>query len=1195
MDKKKSIISASVLSLALFASPSNFAVEISDVPVFALGGVEPNLLIALDNSSSMDDERLVIGYNEGRIEDAFSNRNRPVYFSSQIFTGTPPLEAVAVTRSSAFNATYYNPNITYKPWTTFGDYGESFPNSDPKKAAWYPLEGIYPWTKDPIDLTQKAYYDFHVDDEWEGYICDNNGNTINMRRILVRVGNGAGLSPRNWLYCGDQQLEGIGNRGQQRSKNFKTFRLTYDYGWAHYYKKEGDCGDESTWYPKPPCLTRVDITDPGELQNFANWFTYYRDRLLILKGSLGEALAQNQSQKFNAAMFPINIEVGGDILSFEKDDFDTNSTAINFGKFNDNRGEYLKKVYELPMLTTTPLRDALFTAGEIYAQTGRNKVVQHACQANYTILFTDGYDTEQRLNNIPSRVRNSDNNANEPYKGSAGFTLADFSHYYYHNLSARLASEFPIDEQSVPVQDGCEEDNPKPWLDCNDKLHMTTFTIGMGAKGNFYDPKDPNADSVIDVHERNGNNNPNDNVDWANGSYDDFNERDKIDDLLHTALNGKGEIENANNPQELTQAFTDILERVLMGDVTNSGVDASDVGIDANEPEGRYLFRAMMNLSANYGDIQATLLKPDGTEDPTLKWSAEQLLAERNLTRNPRKIATYSNGRGVHFTWDNLTRRQRADLRTPPPGDRTNRVQDGKERLAYIAGDTTLDGIKFRKRSSLLGAIASSTPIYNGKPMLTIPYRDPFGVAGKRYSNFKRERKDRRGVVYAGANDGMLHAFDAKTGEEVFAYIPNLLFSTEPDKGLHYLTRKDMELRSYVDLPVTIHDVYLDDEWKSILVGGLRTGGPGIFVLNVTDPVSVAAGLTSQEKIEAAARDLVIGEYVDPGMGIMLQKPYVAMMNNGRWAAVFSSGYAENGKPELQGQLYIVYLDKGRRANFEVKKIPTGRNFGLSPATLADIDGNGTVDRVYAGDLSGNMWTFDLTADNDANWRRRQLFAARTTQPITSPPAVAANPYLPKNRNGTYPLLVAFGTGKYLSESDRTTIRRQSFYVIADNGEINTRSRSVLHEQKFINTTDTQRSITGSPPDWVSTFGWYIDLPMGEKIFVQPDIYGENVSFFSSRPSEDGCDAGGKSWFTALKLNGRKLSPNPYTNIPEFDGDASSIAVGDIIIVGGQPIIIGDNRITIGRGNNLEDFEAIQAIDPGLEGKRTGWEELLKD
>lgn len=1206
MFKLKTVLVGFTVSLSVLMTASSYAADISEIPVFALNRVDPNVLIALDNSSSMDDERLVVGYSERKVREAFEARGRKLYFSSRIFTGTPPIDAVAPTRSPEFNATYYNPDVVYEPWVTIGNYPTQFQNADPKNAAWYPVDNIYPWTRNPLDLTDKAYFDFEVEDGWNGFVCDNKGNTINMRRIRVQVGTGSTRSPRDWMFCGNQQLEGIGDRDERRSKRFKTFRMTYDFSWAFYYKKEGNCGDESTWYPKASCLKKVEIKDAKGLQNFANWFTYYRDRLLILKGALGGALAEHQGKEFNAGMFPINIRAGRDYFSFTKNDFATHPTAYSFKDFqaSNNKADYLRKIYEMPMEAGTPLRDALFTAGEIYAQTGSGRVVQHACQPNHTILFTDGYDTEQRISGIPSSIRNSNNNAADPYKGSTSFTLSDFSHYYYNNLSERLKGIFPLSQQKVTVPEACKESNPPAWLDCNEKLHMTTFTIGMGAIGHHYNPDDPNADSVEDVHRRNSNSNTGDDIKWETDDYDDYSGRDLIDDLYHTAVNGKGEIANANNPDQLKRAFTDILNKVLTGDYANSGVDASDVGIDDSDAKARYLYRGKLELGTNSGDVTATLLKEDGTEGTTPVWSAAAKLAERNFTTNPRKIATYANGKGVHFTWNKLTNAQKADLKTAPSGKSTNTDDDGKDRLAYISGDTTHDGGKFRQRPSisiasksftnLMGAVASSTPIFNGKPMLNIPNRAPFGSATARYNAFKKAQENRKGVVYVGANDGMMHAFDAKTGEEVFSYIPNLLFSTDQNKGLHYLTDPGMQLKSYVDLPFTIYDVYTDGAWRSVLVGGLRTGGPGIFVLDITDPVTVTSNLNTAAKIDAAAKNLVIGEYVDSGMGIMLQKPYVAMMNNGQWAAVFSNGYAEPGQSELEGQLYIVYLEKGSRTNFTVKKISTGSRNGLSPATLADVDGNGTVDKVYAGDLAGNMWAFDLSSNNDANWSKYQVFQSSISQPITSAPSITVNPYASASNTGTKPLLVAFGTGKYLTESDADNTDTQSFYVVADGGSGMTRSRSNLQRQRFGSNGAQTRNISGNSPDWVSTHGWYVDLPAGERVFVQPDIYKETVSFFSSKPSRDACVAGGESWFTSLQLNGRKLNPNPYTNLPDFDGgDTASVRVGDIIIVGTQPLVIGDNRITIGRGNELEDFEAIQPIENNGPSRRTGWEELI--
>jgi hypothetical protein len=220
------------------------------------------------------------------------------------------------------------------------------------------------------------------------------------------------------------------------------------------------------------------------------------------------------------------------------------------------------------------------------------------------------------------------------------------------------------------------------------------------------------------------------------------------------------------------------------------------------------------------------------------------------------------------------------------------------------------------------------------------------------------------------ANDGMLHGFDDDTGAEVIAYVPNLLSSSNIGDGLHYLTESNYVHKFYVDLTPTLSDVYLSTggatAWHTILVGGLRGGGRGFYALDVTNP-----GLFS----EANADKLVMWEFSssdDIDLGYTYSRPVIAYTNAGTWVAIFGNGYNDLGSGEAS--LFIVDIEKGVDGDWQSGdyiKLSTGvgtaasRN-GLASPALADIDGNGTVDRVYAGDLEGNLWAFDMENPNSS-------------------------------------------------------------------------------------------------------------------------------------------------------------------------------------------------------------------------------------
>ena len=312
-----------------------------------------------------------------------------------------------------------------------------------------------------------------------------------------------------------------------------------------------------------------------------------------------------------------------------------------------------------------------------------------------------------------------------------------------------------------------------------------------------------------------------------------------------------------------------------------------------------------------------------------------------------------------------------------------------KARLQYLRGDRSNEGkkgYKFRERESLLGDIVHSSAVHVGEPdKRRWPDGGKFPAGTDSYSAFakKIKAKKRKGVVYVGANDGMLHGFDAKSGKELLAYLPSNLFSTVASAGYHYLTQADYQHRYYVDATPTVNDVYINKSWRSVLVGHQGAGGRGLYALDVTNPGAFS---------EANAKKVVLWEFNnshDQHLGYTFAKPTIALLPNGRWAAIVGNGYEDladdkTGGPDPapgQAQLFIIYLDGpgsdgkwdyGRDKDYF--RIPTGagsaaeRN-GLSTPGVADIDIDGVVDRVYAGDVRGNLWTFDLSSDKAADWK----------------------------------------------------------------------------------------------------------------------------------------------------------------------------------------------------------------------------------
>jgi type IV pilus assembly protein PilY1 len=410
------------------------------------------------------------------------------------------------------------------------------------------------------------------------------------------------------------------------------------------------------------------------------------------------------------------------------------------------------------------------------------------------------------------------------------------------------------------------------------------------------------------------------------------------------------------------------------------------------------------------------------------------------------------------------------------------------------------------------------------------------------YKAFVTGKGSRTPAVYVGANDGMLHAFRADTGntnsgKELFAFIPAGVYD-----NLSKLTAPDYSHKSFVDGAPTTGDAYLSGGWKTVLVGGLGAGGKSIYALNITNPDSFSASN-------------IMWEYTEADMGLSFSQPQIARLHNGKWAAIFGNGYNSTNE---RAYLYIVDLEDGS----EIKKIAMGSSTGngLSTPFVYDSNNDGIADYVYAGDLQGSLWKVDMTNGNANQWQvtnsGNPFFVARNTnnqvQPITAQPKV-----------GTHTLggvLVYFGTGIYLGTSDVSNLEAQSFYAIRDYNNTATLWRSNLQAQTIMAETSEYgydlRETSNNAVDWNARQGWYLDLvppsgAAGERVVSTSIVKYDRVIFVTMIPSNDPCQPGGSSWIMELstQTGGRPdTSPFDFNNDYKFDSadllGSGSVATG---------------------------------------------------
>lgn len=965
--------------------------------------------------------------------------------------------------------------------------------------------------------------------------------------------------------------------------------------------------------PGGECLRRVDIKSEtasysyvdengnpqtrsydDEITNFANWFTYYRRRHQAMRGGLASAFQGVGG--IQTGLFWINER--RNLSMFDMDD-------------PDDLNSFLTEHYDYVSSGGTPNREALNHAGQQLQRTGDSAPIQFECQKNFTLLFTDGFSNDSNI----SGVGNEDADAGEPFADSYSSNLGDIAYKYY--------TENPrtdLTEGQVRVPTGCDEDNPSPLLDCNSNLHMNSYTVGLGASGTIFGQPYTNSDgeaaiyqSVVDAHDTPPT--------WPNTGL-----RDKrmIDDLYHAAVNGRGEMFNALTPAdlrtELSAALRDIIQQ--LGNSSSVTFNTGTLNQDS------LVFSASFNSTAWSGDLQARELDP-ATGDVAVAetWSAADRLDAQ--APNDRVIVTYSDstGGGVPFRWNTteLDAGQVADLSRSPTG-----ADDGlgEQRLNFHRGARTGEGTVFRNRSSVLGDIIDSTPLFVGKPSLNWPDTGPFGVEDDRYSRFRNiTATDRTPVIYVGANDGMLHGFNAQEdtaaggGEEVLAYIPRLVYSDDEGEGLNYLTRPDYKHRHYVNLSPQAADVYTkatptgSPSWRTVLIGGLRNGGVGLFALDVTDP---------DQFDESNADDIVLWEFSeedDARLNYTLDEPTVAMMNNGRWAMIVGNGPANDStEADESTGVFVIYMDGGLDGSWtegdDYEYIEFAQTGGLSMVQPVDLDGDSVTDRVYGGDREGNIWVLDVSDASPTNWDSafgdEPLFTATdgggSPQPITVRPLVVRNTQSSVGSEGSNgeDYLVFFGTGSYFSQADASDTSEQSFYGVWDRG-VSELDRDDLIEQTISEVTDNGRTLRQSSDavvDWDAggnnrEYGWYMDLPeTGERVINRAQIRQEIVFFETFTPSQNPCDGGGTGWLLSVELDGS----NP--DEPVFDVNNDGVIDGEDVGDDGRSYI-GEKDSSLGTGGTafLDDFQYLnkeipekREVDVGGEQDRTGrlgWQELL--
>ncbi|MCW3147089.1 PilC/PilY family type IV pilus protein [Stutzerimonas stutzeri] len=929
------------------------------------------------------------------------------------------------------------------------------------------------------------------------------------------------------------------------------------YAPAHYfqYTISASCPEKNPSNSND-CYTYTDV-DASQQTNFAIWYSFYRTRNLATRSAANLAFYS----------LPNNVRLTWGALNTCY--IGTGSTTGNCSNntikaFSDqHRVNFFNWLGALPQSGGTPLHNALKRAGGFLQNNTKayrdDDGSEYACRASYHILMTDGM-----WNGRPSGSTNHDGSLDYPYKDDQANTLADWAyHYWATDLRSGLANKVP-----PYLPEGADSKDPR--YDPADWQHMVNFTVGLGLTNSLQLSSAPtwggstfaNHDELMNMA-TNGKRWP-----WVG---DD--DPDNVYDLWHAAINSRGEFFSADSPDSLVAAFATILSRI--GDRTSSAASpAINSGMQDDGTGGLVSYAYQTSYSSNEswaGDIKGYLKAKTyntvtGLFDVTTteKWSAREKLASLGTNRNIMIAAPTGGTLGdtdglTEFSWSHA-----GDAGTPgtlayylrqDPDDGDTLETDSANaqlRLDFLRGDRSLEDTLFRKRYTVLGDMIASKPVtVRGARYLT-SYAERLHPGGD-YSDFVEAKRERAPRVYVGANDGMLHGFDATTGQETFAFVPTAVFPK-----LHELTGKSYQgahHQFYVDGSPVVADVFLDGEWRTVLVGSLRAGGKGLFALDVTDPDSI--------KLLWEFHDSAIPDTNDVRLGYSFPQPTVARLHNGKWAVVTGNGYESDNKDNGKAALLIIDMATGELTKSLEVTGTNGVANGLSTPKLADFNADGVADFAYAGDLQGNLWRFNLTPedmeapytrqDNETtaaesgfkvSYSNKPLFNAisesNTRQPITAAPSIIRHPTL-------HGYLIVFGTGKFFEEGDKDgSSVKQSIYGIWDTDTLDpdgalqpaSLARNDLQAQtmnavleaevtgreaRLLSQNAVKWAIPPTPtnPQWTDNdghkYGWYFDLQLSSEMVIENMVtLGRTLFFQTLVPNADPCASGVETWTYAI-------------------------------------------------------------------------------
>ncbi len=918
-------------------------------------------------------------------------------------------------------------------------------------------------------------------------------------------------------------------------------------------------GSSSKHAERTDCLGST-CTYTEEMTNYANWWAYYRTRMQAMKTAASQAFKALDA-RYRVGFVTIN-NGSSNYLSLAP--FNTAQKQSWYQKLFA-----VSPTGSTPLRTALSSVGRHYAGKKVL---GNDDPVQYACQSNFTLLTTDGYwndTTTPRQINGSTAIGNQDSGSTpRPQFDSSNQsnTLADVAKYYYDtdlretaqsNCTGALGSSVCGTVTDYPKQSmvtltlglgisgtlaytedyktqsvGDFKDITTGAKNWDDPINNTSgqriddlWHAAVNGGGTYYSASNPKllreslSKGLAEIKAVQGASAAAAASSLAPTNGDNF---QYVASYQTVKWIGNLEARTVNvNTLETSRDAVWCVENVA---ATSCAAPAVQTQFSSGGSTSVYCKTTASNqtLCDNAGGILGSVL---GTNEASACYvevaSSCSGRLQTQVANNTRRILFNLNGTLTSFDAASLPSQYRTALSNgylamsqiqglPASDPKVTDVNKVNKLVDYLRGNKTYedtasnaisDNRLFRERQATLGDISQSRPNYF--KVSNAAYLD----AG--YTAFKAASANRLAAVYVGANDGMLHAFNANTGDELWAMvptpvIPNLANLADKEYGAAYHT-------NYVNGNPVVADICTANctstnaVWKTILVTGLNGGGRGYLALDVTDPNN----------------PLMLWEFTaqanSSNLGFSYGNPVVTKLQDGRWVVLLTSGY-NNGTyaskktdgsfisntpvGDGRGYLYVLNASSGS----VIRTLTTGEGTPSDPSGLSRISGytenmfeNNSALNVYGGDLNGNVWRFNIntgTVSKMASLRD----ANGTIQKITTQPELG--------KINSHVVLM-LGTGKFLEAADLTNTPLNSVYTLKDAQQTTAVTRAQMVGQSL----SANRVVSTAAINFDNSFGWYIDFPAGERVNLDPLLVNGVLLMPTLVPNSAACNGAGYGWF----------------------------------------------------------------------------------